>query len=715
MLKLFFNTFAIGMMTCLSFYYYALFIERKEKLYKYFSLHLLFAGLFILITTNVLSELIDYSSYFERYLFSINVIIGFFCIYYITKFSITLLKLNYYRVYKIAFALFFLDIIIVWTSNILLGAEFYSKYIRPVTMGISVIVGVTIATTILLSIFNKYKKSKESSNPKSTINLYFIAGIIVIITYFPLIVLSYSIDYLDFFNGNFIGLALVMLLFSVALSKQFNEEYKNLKILKGSLEQKVLERTAELNTVLSFKSNLLTITAHHTKTPLTLIRNGFDSLFTIYPELKKNKQLKMLKRNADLMTRDIVNIFDMAQLEQGKSIVGEKRKFNLSEMLNDKVELFSDSAMSEGIFIKKVIDDDIFMEADDLALNRVIDNLLDNGIKYCDKDSIIKVMLKGNDSKIVLVVEDNGPGMSEEELSHIFERYYQIERDKQVSSGLGLGLALTKEIVEELGGTIGVESELEAGTRFRVELERAIPGNIEKYELTKPVDGSSIVVEELKTHINGKNIMLVEDEPELLLYLRDVLGEEYNITPAVNGRDALSKLEECKPDLIISDIRMAEMDGLKLKQNLPAEYKSTPFIFITAKTKESDKLEGLALGANDYIYKPFNIEEVKIKVERFIKADEDRGKEALEVIIDLAKKELKHIKGRKSTFEESCAKYGLTDREVEVVLALHETETNKEAAKKLFISNDTMKTHIRRINSKTGAKNKHDLFKKLFC
>lgn len=682
------NFIATGGMIILALLHLSLFIIRRETFNVFFTI-MMAAGIFYMIVNSDDKSLTTLKSFSNIFCGAIALLLIPHTIYTLLEIEVPhrMTFIYYIGLIEVIKLIIFIAVIVF------LKYEFYKKYFFTPFFIISNINMVVFFSTTLFLFFSQDK----IKNPIS----FFLLGALALILLGAMTERLYdNFNLLKPLKGNHILLLLAIFLLTISVFIKYYKQYD--------------DKERSLNTALDFKSNLLTTTAHHTKTPLTLIQNGFDSLFTMYPDLKNNRQLNMIKRNVELMRRDIVNIFDTAQLEQGKRIAGERKVFNLSKMLEDKVELFGDTARLKGIHIKPGIEVDIFVESDDLALNRVIDNLLDNAVKYCQSGAIIKVKLKGDGSKVSLTVEDDGPGIAKEELSHIFERYYQIEREKQVSSGLGLGLALTKEIVEELGGTIRPDSVVDRGTIFKIELARAVSKDSEKYELTGPVESSPVVVEEVKSHKRGKTILIVEDEPELLLYLRDVLGEEYNITPAVNGREALDKLESCRPDLIISDVMMAEVDGFSLKERLPEEYRHTPFIFITAKTKESDKLEGLALGADSYIYKPFNIEEVKLKVNRLLSVVVEQNKSTIDLIIEAAQREKERLEGRSLTFEERCEEYSLSVREVEVVLALRDSKTNEEAAGKLTITFETIKSHIKNIYKKVGVNNKKDLFLKLF-
>jgi DNA-binding response OmpR family regulator len=230
---------------------------------------------------------------------------------------------------------------------------------------------------------------------------------------------------------------------------------------------------------------------------------------------------------------------------------------------------------------------------------------------------------------LVIKVKDNGIGIHPDKLDKIFTRFYQIEDTKITgTSGSGIGLSLTREYVNLHGGSVTVESAPNIGSCFTVCLpvddKVEISNKIfhEKTMETKFNDSLPTNPADKKTVAGIKKpvVLVVEDNQNLRLYLRENLEEQYEIVEAENGKQALAMLESKMPDLILSDIMMEEMDGIEFCSKVKKDKITShiPFVFLTAKDSEQQKLEGLKTGADDYIVKPFNFDILKTKIQNLI-------------------------------------------------------------------------------------------------
>ncbi len=249
---------------------------------------------------------------------------------------------------------------------------------------------------------------------------------------------------------------------------------------------------------------------------------------------------------------------------------------------------------------------------------------------------------------IAISVKDSGVGISEEELTKLFDRFYQVDSSQtREHEGTGIGLALTKELVELHHGTISVTSEIGKGTEFTIDLPVgrkhledkeiveenkiesgviAIPPDQEKgIEEIIEVDSSSFDKLRMTDGNNetseDKNIVLiVEDNADVREFIKDSLGNDFQIEEAANGEQGARKAEEIIPDLIISDVMMPKMDGNELSRILKNNEKTShiPIILLTAKSEQESKLEGLETGADDYLTKPFDNRELLIRIKNLI-------------------------------------------------------------------------------------------------
>jgi len=322
---------------------------------------------------------------------------------------------------------------------------------------------------------------------------------------------------------------------------------------------------------------------------------------------------------------------------------------------------FESVAEGKDITLKvKSSNDEIEIYFDKEKMTKILTNLLSNAFKYTGEGGEITVAvtpthaefisassLSGeipkqsasggrNDNMISICIKDSGIGISKEELPKLFDRFYQVDSSQtREHEGTGIGLALTKELVELHHGTISVDSKFGEWTEFTVDLPL---GNkhLKDDEIVKTEEPTkddliidvkefvlSAVVEGIDTEVisEDKNILLVvEDNADVREYIKDSLGEEFQIEEASNGEQGVRKAENIIPDLIISDIMMPKMDGNELTRILKNDERTShiPIILLTAKSEQESKLEGLEAGADDYLTKPFDTKELQIRISNLI-------------------------------------------------------------------------------------------------
>ena len=231
------------------------------------------------------------------------------------------------------------------------------------------------------------------------------------------------------------------------------------------------------------------------------------------------------------------------------------------------------------------------------------------------------------------------------------------------------------------------------------------------------------ILEDSVSDPNWPFILLVEDNIQMLHYLQQQLKSEYNVMVAENGLQALNKMESRqKPDLILSDIMMDEMDGFAFLKELSRNnlYKDIPLIFITAKTTQKDSLEGLSLGAVDFIQKPFDYIEIKLKINSILSNKASQREAVMNAVVKAASQQLKNTPDQpinfetQEFFEGNCAKYNFTEREKEIVALVKQGAPYKKISDQLNISERTVVRHIQNMFGKTNTHNKLDLLNCLF-
>jgi DNA-binding response OmpR family regulator len=277
-------------------------------------------------------------------------------------------------------------------------------------------------------------------------------------------------------------------------------------------------------------------------------------------------------------------------------------------------------------------------------MTKIMTNLLSNAFKFTPKGGEIAVLLNESDNNSVIVkVKDSGVGISEEELPKLFDRFYQVDSSQtREHEGTGIGLALTKELVELHKGTISVNSKIGEGTEYTIELPVGrshledeqiveetlvlIPPEREKNLMKINATDSSSFDRLRMTDRGGETnddkeiILVVEDNADVREYIKDSLGDNFQIEEASNGEQGVRKAKNIIPDLIISDIMMPKMDGNELTRTLKNDEKTShiPIILLTAKSEQESKLEGLETGADDYLTKPFDTKELRIRIKNLI-------------------------------------------------------------------------------------------------
>ncbi|MCG8571210.1 MAG: ATP-binding protein [Spirochaetes bacterium] len=494
--------------------------------------------------------------------------------------------------------------------------------------------------------------------------------------------------------------------FSFGLIRGSNEDHERLIELNQELEKRVYQRTQQLEEEKEAKTSFFINLAHETKTPLTLIKNYLDKYIQ---KQGMNSDLLVIKKNIDKLTHDMVNFLDAEKLQKGLVFYCHDKVLNISSLLENKLELFYEIAQKKNIAIHKNIDKGVFLKIDPYAIDRVINNLLDNAIKFTPIEGHIQVLLIARENHFIIRVIDNGIGIPQKMHSGIFQPYNQISEQQRNISGIGMGLFITRSIVEQLKGKIKVKSESGKGSEFTIIFKRYVPSQkeeiIKDVHLSRPIDIiETIPHKEAKIVKGRKHILLVEDHKDLAVSIQRELEEKFNVYLAHNGQEGLVLLEQVKPDLIISDIMMDKMDGYEFINHLPESCKTIPFIFITACTTEDEKIKGLHLGAIDYMNKPFSLEELRIKVNRYLEHTDNIEKSFFEDLQEFRKNRL-----FQASFDDNCRQFKLTEKEKEVALFIGKGLFNKEIARELGISEETIKRHINHIYKKTNAASKVEL------
>ncbi len=500
------------------------------------------------------------------------------------------------------------------------------------------------------------------------------------------------------------------------------ESEKQLLSWNTNLQNEVDKRTRELKKINEQKTNTFVNLAHETKTPLTLINNYLEDYIN---ERGSSEELTVVKKNLDKLTTDIVNFFDLERFSKGIAVYNHTLISNFSEILQDNLVLFKKYAAKRKIQIVETIEEELHIQADPVSINRIIKNLIENAIKFSKDNCEIQILLYAQGEVVTFSIKDCGKGILPELHNKVFEPYYQITNQKESSQGMGLGLPIVKKVIQDLNGKIQVESNpaKQPGTKMIVSLSRYILVQnevISMYNLNDPTQDKdeNVELEELIFDPKKNVIFLVEDNISMVNYLIRKLQNKYNVFAALNGNDALKKLNTLPslPNLIISDVMMDKVDGFTFAKIISQDpvHNHIPFIFLTAKSTKRDKLQGLSLGAIDFIHKPFNITELIQKIDSII-GNVARQKQALvkSAVNVLNTYQNQQPKDDKDLFEQNCKVYNLTIREKDIVKLITEGYKYKAIGEELFISERTVTKHVQNIFEKVDVSNKVELINKL--
>jgi signal transduction histidine kinase/ligand-binding sensor domain-containing protein/CheY-like chemotaxis protein len=404
---------------------------------------------------------------------------------------------------------------------------------------------------------------------------------------------------------------------------------------RNNLRMEKMEKE-NLKKMNQMKLQFFTNIAHEVRTPLTLMIDPLDKLIASPGESdERKKKLTLIERNAKILLRLFNQLIDFRKIESNKMAL-HAEKADLVRFIGSIFESFQLMADQKNIDFHYLHPDDI----DDCWFDRdkietIIYNLLSNAFKYTPERGHIAVILEAEESHIVIKIEDTGIGIPKEKLDLIFERFYQVENAGNTNfAGSGIGLALTKKLVEIHHGELDVQSEMNKGTTFIFKFPRGMNYLQENervmytsdteyvhYISNHPkIDNNYNQVE--NTSRNGKKplVMIVEDNPDVRDYIRENLSEKYTFIEASNGLEALDLAFKKVPDIIVTDVMMPDMDGITLSKKIKSDLKTShlPIIILSARTSVEHKIEGLRTEADAYIDKPFHLDHLDIQIKNIL-------------------------------------------------------------------------------------------------
>ena len=453
----------------------------------------------------------------------------------------------------------------------------------------------------------------------------------------------------------------LFLIFILYLIRAYDLKRQRLKH-QLDLEHEHAEKLEEID---SMKSRFFANISHEFRTPLTLILGPAEQILTNHSNDVVKKNADLIKKNAISLLNLINQLLDLARLDTGR-IKLKAAKQNMIPFLKGMVMSFESLALMNSIKLNLFFPaNELMVYFDREKMETIIKNLLSNAFKFTPNQNEISVsILTVNESSVEIKVRDTGIGVSEKQLSKIFNRFYQFDSAHTAEyKGTGIGLALVKELVQLHHGSISADSKLGEWTEFKIILplgkEHLAPNEI--VEIDEQTLTENLIIDKSEfvhstnhnpnsdNFINSKNIILiVEDNSDVRKFIKDSLGNEFHFEEAENGEEGIKQAEEIIPDLIISDIMMPKMDGNEMTRKLKSDQKTShiPIILLTAKSGQENRIKGLETGADEYLIKPFNTKELHVRISNLInlrkKLQEIYGTEKI-AAIGKSKHKLKEI------------------------------------------------------------------------
>lgn len=420
---------------------------------------------------------------------------------------------------------------------------------------------------------------------------------------------------------------------------------QNLKISKQ--KDDIKEISEKLHLADQQKINFFTNISHEIRTPLTLMISPLSRLIKKYGNHDEHlhSQLNLIQRNQHNLLELVNQLLDFHKIEN-QSLKLRTFPHDIVLILNDIKAAYDDQAVSRNIdFLISVKDELPEIWVDVEKFKKIINNLLSNAFKFTQANDKIEIIIEksvSNDftanSLINIDVKDTGVGIPADKLPYVFDRFFQTEAAQNSGlSGTGIGLTIAKKMAELHHGTLTVESDTAKGSCFRLvlpignrhlkneEILLQLPVNNEinySYDSSHQYQSDSNDLISASKEIKKPKLLIVEDNNELRAYIQSCLKQEFIVYEADNGEVGLSKTIKYLPDLVISDVLMPKMDGLQMLAKIKTDKRTShiPVILLTARSLSQHKIEGLETGADDYLLKPFDFDELIARIDNLLKS-----------------------------------------------------------------------------------------------
>jgi signal transduction histidine kinase/ligand-binding sensor domain-containing protein/AraC-like DNA-binding protein len=396
--------------------------------------------------------------------------------------------------------------------------------------------------------------------------------------------------------------------------------------LRRRLKAAEVERVLEMNTL---KSRLYTNITHEFRTPLTVIMGMTDNI------LGHRREKELIQRNSKNLLRLINQLLDLSKLEAGSMDLNPVQA-DIIAYLQYLAESFYSMAGEKEIRLTFYPEEDaLIMDFDEVKIQHIVYNLLSNALKFTPAGGKVIFHVQKDERNgiphLKLKVKDTGSGISPEQLPHIFDRFFQVDNSAtRRAEGTGIGLTLTKELVELMKGRIMATSTVGQGSEFIVwlpisnEASLAAPAETPRKKEVSWVDTGNTPTPAMADFPfrdqDRPELLIIEDNRDVVTYIRTLLEKDYAIYTANNGQTGIEQALERTPDIIICDVMMPEKNGYEVCETLKNDERTShiPIILLTAKADQDARITGLKSGADAHLTKPFNREELMIRLEKLV-------------------------------------------------------------------------------------------------
>jgi len=423
-----------------------------------------------------------------------------------------------------------------------------------------------------------------------------------------------------------VGLLVFIVFFAVYQLRKNKLYTTQLEEQKRLIEQQ-RDQLKELD---ELKSSFFANISHELRTPLTLILGPITDVVRKRSDNLPNDVNQLLHlafRNGNKLQELVNEILDLGKLETGELKVN-LQTVQLHQFIRRVFFTFESLAILKSIQLQfdYQLDESQNYLADTNKLDKVLSNLVNNALKFTANGGKVTLRVAKNEHQIAFVVTDTGAGIHPDDLEKVFDRYYQSRHQKE-GAGTGIGLSFAQQLAILMNGSLKATSEYGKGSTFTLLLPLTI-SNEEAILFEENEEETSTSVSIIPENLGSdSSILVVEDNPEMQQYLETTLNNQFHTVVVNNGKEAIAQLETKRFSLILSDLMMPQMDGMELLETVKDndDWKNIPFVMLTAKATDKDRMKALNVGLDDYLLKPFNTDELVVRISNLISNHQERN------------------------------------------------------------------------------------------